>query len=461
MARILYWNIQQFGINKINNPSIKRQRGSSINFAAASTDRRTLIMSVIAANLPDIIVVVETSTGGGNEGTTITAGGQTGALDLLVRIRAVHGANWMLVPPLILGQGGVSEGISVYYNSAVLDFTGPFGWQGGGNAADDVATIGLVNLAEYPAPWYLGVGNANNVLPAGNTPGTPGIINPFMPMSRLAGQWLFHDAALVPNRLQFPGIGNRPPFLTTFWDAANNRNIKLLSYHAPPQSLPAANGTNRLASILEMTANLGAQDAGVIVGDFNVDLFSAFFRGIAYGTLTAAVGVGGGAGYARQINPTANVYPNKSYVCTHITSRDRATPWTTNGYPGYGYVGSDDGFPGYDSIDNVLTRYGAAAGGPAANMTIVNKITGSPYNRVLPTPGGAPAGNYVYNTGMQPIVGGLAAGLPVALPLPPAPPGGAGGYVPGTLGALKRFRGWANYGKIRSTSDHLPLIIDV
>jgi len=457
MTRILYWNIQQFGINKINNPSRKRQLGSSVNSMAASIDRRALIMSTIAANLPDIIVVVETSTGAGAEGTLISAGGQTGALDLLVRIRGAHGPNWMLVPPLILGQGGVKEGISVYYNSAVLNFTGPFGWQGGANPSAATGVIGIANMVEYPAPWYIGAGNANNVLPAGNTPGTAGIINPFMPMSKLAGQWLFHDNALPPNQLQFPGIGNRPPFLTTFWDPVNNRNIKLLSYHAPPDFGPAANGTNALSNIQEMTTDLGAQDVGVIVGDFNVDIFNALFSGIAYNNLTnPAVG-----GYTRQINPTGNFFPDKSYVCTHIKTSNQAKPWTANGYPGYEYIGSNTNFPGYDSIDNILTRYGAAAGGPAANMTIINRVSGSPYNRVMPTPGGSPAGHYVYPTDMQPIIGGALAGLPVALPLPPNGPGGNGGYLPGTVGALKRFKGWDNYGKIRSTSDHLPLIIDV
>lgn len=459
MAKILYWNIQQFGINKINSSNLKRQTMSSIPQYMASANRRVLIMDTIAAHLPDIIVVVETSTGAGAEGTLITAGGRAGALDLLVRIRGAHGPNWMLVPPLILGQDGVNEGISVYYNSAVLHFTGPFGWQGGGNPSDSIANIGAANLVEYPDPWYIGAGNANNVLPAGNTPGTAGIINPLLPMSRLAGQWLFHNNALVPNRLQFPGVGNRPPFLTTFWDAANNRNIKLLSFHASPHPMPAANGTDSLRNIQEMTTNLGAQDVGVIVGDFNVDLFSAFYRGIAYTNLTNPI-AGGGAGYTRQINPTANVFPDKSYVCTHIKTSNQAKPWTTNGYPGYGYIGSNNNFPGYDSIDNILTRYGAAAGGPAVNMTIINRISGSPYN-IVPTPVGAPAGHYAYPTGMQPIVGGALAGLPAALPLPPNGPGGNGGCRPGTVGALKRFKGWDNYGKIRSTSDHLPLIIDV
>ncbi len=455
--RILYWNIQQFGINKINNPSRKRQKGSAISGLAASTDRSNLIINTITAhppNIPDIFVVVETSTGGGNEGTLVTAGGESGSIELLRRIRGALGANWMLVPPLILGQGDLTEGISVYFNSATLNFTGPFGWQGGVNSANAIGVIGVANLVEYPAPYYLGAGNANNALPDGNTPGTPGIINPFMPMSKLAGQWLFDDGAAPANRLQFPGVVNRPPFLTTFWDAAGNRNIKLLSYHAPPQTGAAVAGTAALANIREMTTNLGAQDVGVIVGDFNVNLFDAFNANNAYNPLIANPPLA--QRYTRQLNPTANIFPDKANVFTHIKTSNEAKPWDTNSYPGYGYIGSNARFQGYDSIDNILTRYGANAGGPAANITVVNLVTGSPYNRVTNPVNNGPQGFYNYATGMA----RNAAGLPAALPLPPLGPNGNGGIQPGTIGGLSSFKGWDSYGKIRSTSDHMPLIID-
>ncbi|AZJ32262.1 hypothetical protein SAMN05444344_3065 [Tenacibaculum mesophilum] len=452
MARVLYWNIQQFGINKINNPSRKRQRGSSLSGQAASVNRRQYIMDTIVAHPPDILVIVETSTGGGAEGTLVTAGGSQGALDLLNRIRAALGVNWMLVPPLILGVGGVSEGISVYYNSANLNFSGPWGWQGGGNSSDSIANIGAPNLATYAAPW-------NNCLPAVAVPG--GNINAGINSNRLAGQWLFTDNAMPPNRLQFPGVGNRPPYLTTFWEAANNRTIKLLSYHAPPNNVAAANGTNQLSNVREITNDLNADEVGIIVGDFNVNIFNAYFEPIAYNNLISFLPAG--AGYTRAINPTANNgWPDKGYVFTHIKTSNKAKPWFTNGYPGYEYVGSNPNFQGYNSIDNILTRYGAAAGGPAANITIINRVTGSPYNRVMPTPGGAPAGHYVYATNMSQIpIGAPNAGLPVALPLPPNGPGGNGGIAPGTIGGLSQFKGWSNYGHIRSTSDHLPLIIDI
>lgn len=455
MARVLYWNIQQFGINKINSPyANRRQLGSTLSMAQASVERSQYILDTLTAQVPDIFVIVETSTGAGaGEGTLITAGGATGARDLLTTIRAnpALGATWMLVPPLILGQGGVTEGISVYYNSATLDFSGPWGWQGGGNPSDSVLALGgAANLAAYGGNWA-------NCLPAVAVPGGSNI-NPGINSNELAGQWLFHDNAMVPNRLQFPGVGNRPPYLTTFWDAANNRTVKLLAFHAAPYNPAARNGTNQLSNILEMTNNLVANETGVIVGDFNVEI-NGGNAAVAYGNLI-------GGGYTRHINPTPlpTNYPNVGYVATHMKHKYKygATPWDTNGYPAYGYAVTQYMRNNTSSIDNMLTIYGAAAGGPAANITIVNRVTGSPYTAVAPAPGGAPTGHYAYVTGMTQIALGMPnAGLPVALPLPPNGPNGDGGYAPGAIGALRRFRGWNNYGRIRSTSDHMALIIDI
>ncbi|PKH51754.1 hypothetical protein CXF68_14145 [Tenacibaculum sp. Bg11-29] len=445
MARVLYWNIQQFGLNKINNPSRKRQRGSSINLAQASAERAQYIIDTLTTQVPDIFVVVETSTGAGAEGALITAGGESGSQDLLVKIRTALGANWMLVPALRLGAGGVQEGISVYYNSANLNFTGPWGNQGA--ALPSAAAIAGI---AYGGTWA-------GCLPATLVPlGAP---NAGVASNVLSGQWMYTVPALpaAPNRINFPGVGNRSPFLTTFWDAANARHIKLLSFHASPHYQAAIDGTDQISNIQEMTVNLGANEVGVIVGDFNVNLLNPAAATPAYANLINV----GGADYTRQINPTVNTWPEKGYIATHIKRGNQAKPWYTNGYPGYEYAGSSANFAGYDSIDNILTRYGGgAAGGPATNITIVNRVTGSPYN-IAPIPAGVPTGNYVYPTGMTQIVGGALAGLPSALPLPPNGPTGVGGIAPGTVGGLSSFKGWSNYGHIRSTSDHLALIIDI
>lgn len=452
MARILYWNIRQFAINKIDAPRAKRRWDGSFIIPPQPGYRKRVIRTTITQNKPDIFVVVETSTGAGAAGTLISAGGADGSIFLLQQMRTwFPGDDWRLIPPLRLGQGNVQEGISVFYNHARVQFTGPWGWQGDGNPSDSVANIGLGNLVNYGPPWV-------NLLPAGNAPAGLNTINPGVPYRKLAGQWLFHGplAGGVAPVLGFPNAFNRTPFLTTFWEpgagGAAGKMIKLLAFHASPKKQQAADGTNQLSNILEMTTDLAANQVGVIVGDFNVDLFNTHFEPIAYDRLLGAFPAG--VGYTRQINPTANIWPDKGYVCTMLRSHNSARPWATNGYPGYEYVIQDT----FSSVDNILTRYGGgSAVGPATNITIANRVTGTPYNRDVPAIAGAPQGSLIYNSAMA-LDGG---GLPSALPLPIAGPTGHGGIVPGNIGALTSFVGWNNYRRIISTSDHMGLIVDV
>jgi len=455
MARILYWNIEKFGINKINEPRAKRKRDGTLTIPPPQAGyRREVIRTTLIQNTPDIFVVVETSTGTGAPGTLVTAGGETGSLFLLEQLRAWFPApsDWRLVPPLRLGQGNVQEGISVFYNHANVQFTGPWGWQGGANPSDSVANIGALNLVNYGIDWI-------DALPLGNAPGGANLINPGVPYRRLAGQWQFRGPMVggIAPVLDFPNAFNRTPFLTTFWEpAGGGRTIKLLSFHASPKKQQSADGTNQLSYIQEMTTNLAANEVGVIVGDFNVDIFNTHFEPIAYNRLLG--NFPGGVGYTRQINPTPNVWPDKGYVCTMIRSHNSARPWQTNGYPGYEYVIKDT----FSSVDNILTRYGGGtAVGPATNITIVNRVTGTTYNRDAPPIAGVPPGSLVYNSAMALNAAMPTAGLPSALPLPPAGPIGHGGFVTGNIGALTTFVGWNNYRRVRSTSDHMGLIVDV
>jgi hypothetical protein len=457
MSRILYWNIQQFGINKMQKEARtsghkrKRMPDGSYAIDTNAVKRLGVIMSTLGQNTPDILVVVETSTGQGAPGTLISAGGAQGATFLLGELRRTLGATWMLVPPLRLGVGGVQEGISVFYNSANLNFTGPWGWNGDLNPSQAMGG-GFVPVNYGAAAWL-------NCLPAGSTPNVAGVINRNTPYRRLAGQWEFllppvGTAAGVP--IQFPGPNNRTPFLTTFWDPAANRTIKLVAYHAPPQSGAAANGTNRIADIQEITTDLQANEVAVVVGDFNVNLINPYYSGIAYGRLTAAP-----LNFQRALNPVANTWPEKGYIGTMLKPRKQGAPANTNGYPGYGYMSNDGN---YDSVDNILVKYGTGLAAPANNnFTIVNRVTGAPYNMDIPP--GNPQGSLIYQTAMDTIFpppAPPALPLPIALPLPNAgPPVSHGGTAPGDIGARTRFQGWNNYRKIISTSDHMPLIIDV
>lgn len=437
MTRVLYWNVQNFGINKLNQLGKKRDINGNKLPTPESGYRTSVMRSVLTNNPPDIFVLVETQTGNRAAGTLISqSGGANGAKFLLDKIRNWLAPTWMLVPPLVLGTGGVTEGISVYYNSANLNFTGPWGWLGGNNPAGPPG-----NLVNYPNFWYNAGGWKS--LPTGNTPGGGNNINANTPYRQLAGKWKFTDNNAA--QIDFPNNWNRTPFLTTFWDPNNNRTIKLLSFHASPKKGQAANGTNNLSDIPEMV-NLGMNEVGVIVGDFNVNLYNTYYEPIAYNNLINV------AGYTRHLNPTNNnQFPDKGYVSTMLKSVKNARPWNTNGYPGYGYTITDS----YTSVDNILTKYGGGVNN-ATNFTIVNPVATSPYNLVV---NALPQGHYVYPTAMQNTGGGRD---PDTLPLPPNGPGGGGGVSPvGGAGALKTFQGWASYRRVRSTSDHLPLIIDI
>jgi hypothetical protein len=145
----------------------------------------------------------------------------------------------------------------------------------------------------------------------------------------------------------------------------------------------------------------------------------------------------------------------KPYCMTHVLPPDLATPFNNVGvatdpqhnvYPRHGYMGSTDIFPraANDSgaIDNAFVHYAGGMPIPARNTTIVNTITGKPYN-AAPAP-----------VGVGPeLTGGHAYATSLANPVPPA------GVNPPVdpLG----FPNWGNFGKVRSTSDHLALMIDV
>lgn len=444
MTKILYWNIENFSINKINDPDTKRKRKSKApTGVVASGNRSNLILNAMQANVPDIFVIVETTTGAGAEGTLINAGGSQAALDLLQKIRTKFGATWMLVPPLIVGQGTLLEGVCVFFNSnSKLFFTGPFGWQGGVSPA---SVIGGTTVA-YAKPW-------DTALPAIKTPTTTGIINGGLPQNQLAGQWLYDDGAKPPLKLEFPSTGERPPYLTTFWDAGSNRNIKLVAYHAPPpDTLISAAGVDSLSQIREITTLLKPEDDVIIMGDFNVDLSDEDSADEAYDTLIAD-------SYTRQINPTTDSdFPDVGYICTTMyttSGKNKAEPTNTRGYPAYGYMTPN-------SYDNMLTRYGNITRVPVSSkITIVNLVAGAPYTKAT-TPAYAGAmGTLIYTTAMAKDSRATDPLAPVALLLPPNPtPNGNGGYAPRTKGVGTKFREWANYGVVRSTSDHMALIID-
>jgi hypothetical protein len=155
--------------------------------------------------------------------------------------------------------------------------------------------------------------------------------------------------------------------------------------------------------------------------------------------------------------PTAGYYATHGRAVNNFNLASGANPWINTGeehllqgFPGFGWASRPGEIHGrYDAIDGVFTRHGAEAGA-AGPLTIANPITGSPYEREgIEAPAGVAIGAVEMASRMfTPELFGLPEGIPQ---LPQAP-----GLV-----AWEAFRNWDNYGKIRSLSDHLPVVIDV
>lgn len=489
------------------------------------------------AFIPDIFIIVEVNTGslGLPEGEILDEGSSYLLLDkiranpILSPVAPAPYANcWCLVPPLVSGSRGRAEGIAVFYNSTKLQFIGPyilpappFGKTRPGAIAAGPASLGPAMEAIAPLPplgIYEGFWGDNgpgmdpipgtkpgaglNCLPNRLVPGGHGPLSG-VNENHLAGQFEFYNPP--GTKINFPNPGDRSPFLTRFIDltAVPYRIINLYSFHARPGQTPpapgilpeAVAGTANLANVPGISGAIPANEVNVIAGDFNVSLFDTGGpnnANLAYGPLRNSAAAGG-LGYTQHINPGAAVHTptEEGYYFTHMIGQNSTvskvssgdpTPWnspkTTGptahavGYPAYGYAGT--GKVGrYDAIDNIFTKYGGGAGA-AGNITVVNRVTGTPYNLGI-VPAGVPQGHYVYGVDMAngPASAKPALPLPPGAPVPP-PPVPIGGFyppgtplplpTPGTVGTdndRKHFSAWENYGRIASTSDHMALVIDV
>ncbi len=440
-VRILYWNIEKFAINKIANPTAnRRQKGSSITPAQAASDRLDYITANIWAALPQIIVVVEVSTAYSGPGEIVSGAGATGSTRLLTEIRNITGNNaWMLVPPL---QTGPREAVAVYYDSTSLVFSGPWAWPGGGwgSVTQNGGTSG-----NYATPF-------NNVITTNRNVPANALYNVGRAESQCAANVTYTYNNTVATFLQGQQVTmfTRAPYHVTFAEINTNgivqRNISLFAVHSPANHVGATNALNELTELDEITSAPANTEVKVVVGDFNVNLMSTLYaQTAAYNGLV-------NAGYTLGLVPLNNVpnplfgYPG--YYATHVKRPNNAVYWstqnTTTYYPGYGMIGADLVQNLY-AIDNVYTWHGNGANPPNNNnLTILNGIVGSPYN-LHNAPGGAPQGSVALAIAMA----------NTAFANPPA----QGPQF--STGRWSSFRGWDNYGCIRSTSDHLALSIDV
>ena len=460
MTKILVWNIENFGVNKFANPSRKRPRGvGGMTYAQASAFRRQVLQRVMNAALPDILIVIEVSSGDSTPNALATlTGGMDGCVDLLTRLRA-NNPVWRLVPPLRIGQGGKAESMGVFFRATspvagggliTRYFTGPNLWTGGYNGTS--VRVGV--SAAYPAAAGGNPDIDDMLVPGG---GVPRVIpvgaqyNVGVAENQVAARTAFRlwNSA---NDTADGGIDYgvfREPYMVTFAEHNSNtnavRNLTLFGVHSPAAVGNPEVFITYLANTYEiMTANVGTE-VRVVCGDFNVNLLDA--------TGNDAQVYAPMAGYTVLLTPGApppgNVDLFRGYFTTHIKPKNKSAAsrflWSQVGnpspYPGYGYFGSDF-VPNFFSVDTILVR--PAPGAP--NTTILNAVVGTPFNAggTVP-PAGAPAG-----------VQAMPSSFTNAALWPPTP--NAANY---NLGLAGNLTSWANYGYVRSTSDHFALYADV
>lgn len=468
MTRILFWNLAQFGINKINSTSLAAGQGQGgLNNQQAATWRRRVIYRTLQYTQPDIIVIVEVGSGDSSPNDLATfTGGMTGASFLLnfLRTSLVYNAgNWRMVPPLRVGRrpGSRPETVAILYRGTSVDngvnvtryFTGPNIWLGGhtGHSSEPdgffpqsypVAVNGFPDIRVMLVPG----GTVARVIPA------TALHNPNVQEDRVAARTQFRENnnGAPGEFLDFDVF--RPPFMATFTETslAGVRNLTLFAVHSPAVAGDSEVFMSYLASAFDISSPMGAAETRVIGGDFNVNLFDAV--GAYSGAYDALVNVNYQYLLAPAVGgPGGNLDAYKGYFATHIKpvnkknkKQDSRFLWSdANGlqsyYPGYNYIGSDQ-LADFYSIDNILVR--PFNGVANYETTIMNHVAGSPMNRVVPTPGGAP-------TGTLGLVDGFTNSIIAWPPAPTAPNW--------TLGNRNNLSSWFNYGYLYRTSDHFAV----
>lgn len=247
--RLMVWNIQKFTFNKF-----------------MDTARRDAIMQTIdplngtAADVPDIMAVLEVYDNNGYLGGPVAGQGGGGAYLLWREMYNQLGHSWKIVPPLGLtysqNGGGRAEGIAVFYNTNRVTFQGPNVWTAFGSMIPGNG----VNPINYTGLW-----SDNNAV--GN---------------QLAGRLRY----FLPNgnEINFPNFVFRRPWMTRFLENATNTVFDLFFYHSTPADGNNVAGTQSLVNIPDL---VNSPNTAVVCGDFNVDANSNNDFNNAYGGLQA------------------------------------------------------------------------------------------------------------------------------------------------------------------------------
>ena len=471
MTNILYWNIRQFGIRKINDPRGGAPPIGAPTYAQRSADRFAVIAAVINAAAPDIISIVEATTGRTNGDLATNTGGLLGSIELLNALRLTNpAAGWRMVPLLWLGSrttrtAGGLETVAVLYRgvsgNVTRYFTGPNYWVGGaGGVSTDPAT-GVAAATDYPAPFngFLAPARAipGGSLYRGGAPEQRSAARIYyaLPRRRVRG-------GAPPNFSRYGGF--RPPYMTSFYEVnaltGATRTLTIFSIHSPPQTGLARTLMRYYGQTPEIQAAPGLGEIKILAGDFNLN-----FLNTGTGLYTNVYGPVTLYGYQSQL-PTGLAPPGtaagiaqfRGNFATHMSSAPAAPPaantlflWSDPGppaavpsyYPAYGYTSAADNT---DSIDNILVRPAAAYG-----VTVLNVVTGTPFQAAVPA-NNAPLGAAALATQFT--------NPPPPPPFPPPPPP----YWPDNptaedfnAASAVQFYTWQNYGCVYSTSDHFGL----
>lgn len=397
------WNIQFFTGNKLPEGRVSGLAGRHI-------------VDAIGQIAPDILVIIEVRTGEGKGVGSLATGNGPGGLEILHNNLGGQGAGWYVVPPQVLNQqppppryiGGVTyfEAIGVFFkgpvpahNYAGFDFLGPNVWTQHGAVSRGNPALGA---QPYDGTQY-----------AKYLPTTPPRMCGYNNLNQncFAGQAQFNDAG--GGLLTFPDRADRMPFFTAFWDAANNRVIKLVSVHLPPtprraqlamQSLATAAANVAQPLVTGPPPSQDVKGVQVIVGDFNINA-SDPNQSPAYSTIP---------GYAGQV-------PVTGMAATMLRgARPRNPPL----YQAYRKRASGGG--PYLALDNALVSYYGGAQNPHLEICDWVPLTysGGPYKQA-----------YMWES-LQNISSDLEEGQ---------------------QGFLNPY----NYGKIRTASDHMAIVVDV
>ncbi|KPC60173.1 hypothetical protein [Streptomyces chattanoogensis] len=449
-TRILSWNIENFGENSPGTSTPKHMRN----------EYQAYVLGVIKAVQPHIIVLVEIA--GTKNGQLID--NHAACLDLQAKL-AKEDSNWRLIPPFNCGGNG---GVAMLY--LALDpsgrkrfFTGPKFSQG--NKPGDSPPPGRPQKdVSFGKNYARKVVGERKLDPCVTTylQQVRGIANPPEYENSAAPQTsLGLRASYQKNKIK-PSDAVRDPYRARFVEVENDqvtRELNIIGVHGPASG-DQQDYLRRLAGLKDVATPVVASEARVLIGDFNLDSIDDLpdKQGGYHALITPSSP--GSQKYELALDPSSHLGQlnqkdgSRDYFVTIIRGKDKATWGPGNQeespYPGFRYI---DRKPMQKTnkmvtaLDNAFTAHGAnAKPNPGANgPSIVNAVAGSPY-RPFKNNGQLPTGHFTMGrlVELPPPSGDQA-------PEDPKPPVGTEEDV---------FR--KSYeARVRSISDHLPIVIEV